>query len=83
MTRFYSVAVLESPDQDSKLFYGEITMGQKLLVCEFNITNTESSINSSVSVDINRLCSLINNDHVIVDTQVVVNANAEQHEPHV
>ncbi len=45
-----------------KYFHGEITSSQRVLVYEFNITSTESSINSSEPVDINGLCSLINND---------------------
>ncbi len=60
----YSIAVLEYPNQGLKYFNGEITSisGQRVLVYEFNITSTESSINSSEPVDINGLCSLINND---------------------
>jgi hypothetical protein len=58
----YSIAVLENPNQGLKYFHGEITSGQRVLVYEFNITNTESSINSSEPVDINGLCSLIRND---------------------
>jgi hypothetical protein len=58
----YSIAVLENPNQGLKYVHGEITSGQRVLVYEFNITNTESSINSSEPVNINGLCSLIRND---------------------
>ena len=58
----YSVAVLESPDQNWKIFNREITNNQRILVYQFNISNTISaSLNVWPSVNFTGVCEMIYN----------------------
>ena len=58
----YSVAVLEYPDQHWKIFNREITNNQRVLVYQFNISNTNSaSLNGGQSVYFTWFCEMIYN----------------------